>query len=302
MDRRTFLALISSASLSSPSISRAASERAKINKSIPSSGEQIPVIGMGTWITFNVGASQRLRDNRTKVLNRFFELGGGMVDSSPMYGSAQAVVGESLRVLDYPKSVFSADKVWTNSTAEGLTQFNEMQQLWGLQQLDLVQVHNLVNWQPHLETLRELKEQGQIRYIGITTSHGSRHEEFEKILQSQVLDFIQLTYNVTHREVEQRLLPLAADKGVAVIANRPLDGGKLFNHVKKQPLPTWAAEYDCQNWSQLFLKYIVSHPAVTCAIPATSQLAHMEENMGACYGVLPDATGRKKMSDYVASL
>lgn len=277
-------------------------KRTKINKPVPSSGELIPVIGMGTWITFNVGAGQRLRDKRIEVLERFFELGGGMVDSSPMYGSAQSVVGEGLRKLDYPGSVFSADKIWTNSTAEGVTQFKEMQQLWGLTKLDLVQVHNLVNWQPHLETLQELKAQGLINYIGITTSHGSRHQLFEQILKSQPLDFIQLTYNITHREVEQYLLPLAKERGVAVIANRPLDGGNLFNHVQGQPLPDWAAEYDCQNWAQLFLKFIVSHPAVTCAIPATSKVAHMEENMGACYGVLPDAAGRKKMSDYLASI
>ena len=306
MDRRSFLALASGASLSSLPLGGAranqAAGRSGISKPIPSSGELLPVIGMGTWITFNVGASQRLRDKRTEVLERFFALGGGMIDSSPMYGSAQSVIGEGLRRLDYPNGLFSADKVWTHSTAEGLAQFNDMQQLWGLNKLDLVQIHNLVNWQPHLETLREFKKQGNIRYIGITTSHGSRHKVFEQILASEPLDFIQLTYNITNREAEQRLLPLAAEKGVAVIANRPLDGGNLFNTVQGQPLPAWAAEYGCQNWAQLFLKFIVSHPAVTCAIPATSQLEHMEENMGAGYGVLPDETGRIKMADYIAGL
>lgn len=302
MDRRTFLALMSAVSLSSFSSGHAQADATKINKAIPSSGELVPVIGMGTWITFNVGESQRLRDNRSEVLKRFFDLGGGMVDSSPMYGSARSVVGEGLRKLDYPDGLFSADKVWTNSTAEGKTQYAEMQGLWGLNQLDLVQVHNLVNWQSHLETLREFKEQGKVRYIGITTSHGLRHEECEKILETQPLDFIQLTYNITHREAEQRLLPLASEKGVAVIANRPLDGGNLFNHVQGQKLPVWAAEYDCQNWAQLFLKFIVSNPSVTCAIPATSQLTHMEENMGACYGRLPDADGRQKMTDYIATI
>ncbi len=302
MDRRTFLAMMSVVSLSSLSAGRAESSTTKISKPIPSSGELVPVIGMGTWITFNVGDSQRLRDKRSEVLKRFFELGGGMVDSSPMYGSARSVVGEGLRKLEYPEGLFSADKVWTNSTAEGIAQYNEMQELWGLNQLDLVQVHNLVNWQSHLETLREFKQQGKVRYIGITTSHGLRHQECEQILQTQSLDFIQLTYNITHREAEQRLLPLAAEKGVAVIANRPVDGGNLFNAVQGKPLPAWAADYDCQNWAQVFLKFIVSHPSVTCAIPATSQVEHMEENMGACYGNLPDAAGRKLMSDYINTL
>lgn len=302
MDRRTFLAMMSAVSLSSLSAGRAESSTAKISKPIPSSGELVPVIGMGTWITFNVGDSQRLRDKRSEVLKRFFELGGGMVDSSPMYGSARSVVGEGLRKLEYPEGLFSADKVWTSSTPEGITQYNEMQELWGLNQLDLVQIHNLVNWQSHLETLRDFKEQGKVRYIGITTSHGLRHQECEQILQTQPLDFIQLTYNITHREAEQRLLPIAAEKGVAVIANRPVDGGNLFNAVEGKLLPAWAADYDCQNWAQVFLKYIVSHPSVTCAIPATSQVKHMEENMGACYGQLPDAAGRKLMSDYINTL
>ncbi len=302
MDRRTFIATLSALTLSPLAIARAQSTAAKITKPIPSSGEMVPVIGMGTWITFNVGDSQRLRDNRTEVLQAFFAAGGGMVDSSPMYGSARSVIGEGLRKLDYPNGLFSADKLWTNSTAEGKAQYNEMQQLWGLEQLDLVQVHNLVNWRPHLETLRDLKEQGRVRYIGITTSHGLRHEECEQILQEQPLDFIQLTYNITHREAEQRLLPLAAEKGVAVIANRPVDGGELFNAVQGKPLPAWAADYDCQNWAQVFLKYIVSHPAVTCAIPATSKVEHMQENMGACYGKLPDAAGRELMSEYIESI
>lgn len=308
MNRRTFLALISGSSFTSLPLSRfgaSASEitqQARIIKSVPSSEEHIPVIGMGTWITFNVGDSQRLRDKRTEVLKRFFELGGAMIDSSPMYGSAQSVVGEGLRKLNYPDGVFSADKIWTGSAAEGKTQFNEMRELWGLDKLDLVQVHNLVHWQAHLETLRELREQGLIKYIGITTSHGLRHEECVEILQSQPLDFIQLSYNITHREAEQRLLPLAAEKGVAVIANRPLDGGNLFKHVQGQAVPVWAADYDCHNWAQFFLKFVVSHPAVTCAIPATSQVEHMEENMGACYGVLPDAEGRRRMSEHIASI
>ena len=301
MKRRTFITLASLASLTPWLPAFASDNRVKINKIIPSSGELIPAIGMGTWITFNVGASQRLRTARTAVLQKFFELGGGMVDSSPMYGSAQAVVGEGLGKLNYPQGLFSADKIWTGSTQEGLSQFKDMQQLWGLNTFDLVQVHNLVNWQAHLDTLNKLKDDGKIKYIGITTSHGLRHSEFEQIIKSEKLDFIQLTYNITHREVEERLLPLAQEKGVAVIANRPFDGGRLFNQVKAKPLPTWASEYDIANWAQFFLKFIVSHPAITCAIPATSQVQHMQENMGACYGLLPDAATRNAMIDYMAA-
>ncbi len=303
MDRRAFLALMTCTPLATRNAWAAqATRQVKISKPIPTTGELIPVIGMGTWITFNVGGSQKLQASRTAVLKRFFELGGGMIDSSPMYGSAQDVVGQGLRSLDFPSGLFSADKVWTGSTAEGKSQFNDMQALWGLDKLDLLQIHNLVNWEAHLQTLRELKAQGQIKYLGITTSHGLRHEQCEKILETEPVDFIQLTYNITHREVEQRLLPLAREKGVAVIANRPMDGGNLFDRVQGKEIPAWAAELDCQNWAQFFLKYVVSHPAVTCAIPATSQVEHMQENMGACYGALPGKNDRKKMSDYVAAL
>ena len=297
MDRRSFIALMASMPLANhTALAALNSGQVKISKPIPSTGELLPVIGMGTWITFNVGGSQKLQESRNAILKRFFELGGGMIDSSPMYGSAQAVVGEGLRSLNFPTGLFSADKVWTRSTAEGRSQFSDMQSLWGLNQLDLVQIHNLVNWEAHLQSLRELKEEGQIRYIGITTSHGLRHEQCEKILEAEPLDFIQLTYNITHREVEQRLLPLALERGVAVIANRPLDGGDLFGRVHGKEIPTWAAEFGCENWAQFFLKYAVSHPAVTCAIPATSQVNHLEENMGACYGILPGKDERKKCS------
>ena len=301
MNRRLFLAMASSLSALSWTGSLA-STQLKISKKIPSSDELIPVIGMGTWITFNVGRSEKLRTARAQVLKTFFELGGGMVDSSPMYGSAQEVVGEALQTLNYPSTLFSADKIWTRSTDKGVAQFDDMLRLWGLDSLDLVQVHNLVNWEAHLAFLNSLKEQGKIKYVGITTSHGLRHEAFEDILKSEQLDFIQLTYNITHRSVEQRLLPLAQEKGVAVIANRPLDGGHLFSQFKNKPLPNWASEYDIANWAQFFLKFVVSHPAVTCAIPATSKVAHMQENMGACYGRLPDEAGRNAMLEYIKSV
>lgn len=299
MDRRNFVALLSL--LSFPSILGKNKEKF-IRKKIPSSGELIPAIGMGTWISFNVGNSVRLRDDRSLVLKKFFEMGGGMVDSSPMYGSAQEVMGYALKKIGYSKSLFSADKIWTRSTNEGKEQFKEMQKLWGMNQFDLIQIHNLLNWKEHLKTLRSLKEQGKIRYIGITTSHGRYHAEFEKIMKSEKIDFIQLTYNITHREVEDRLLPLAKDRGIAVIANRPMDGGNLFSQFENKKLPEWASEFDCYNWALFFLKFIISHPSLTCAIPATSKVEHMTENMGACYGTLPDLKTRQKMIQYISSL
>ncbi len=277
-------------------------ERKFILKKIPSSGQEIPAIGMGTWITFNVGSSPRLRDQRTKVLGKFFYMGGGLIDTSPMYGSAQEVIGHCLRKLSYPKQLFSADKIWTSSTSEGKEQFQEMKKLWGIQSFDLIQIHNLLNWEEHLETLREYKKQGKIKYIGITTSHGRRHADLEKIMTSHSLDFVQLTYNIADTKTETRLLEIAKDKGIAVIANRPLDGGDLFERVQNKSLPVWAKEFDCQNWAQFFLKFVISHPAITCAIPATSKVEHMVENMGACYGNLPDEKMRTRMKHHFSSL
>lgn len=302
MKRRRFIQLASTATALPLMPVWGMTNQHNIQKIIPTSGELIPAIGMGTWITFNVGNSPALRAARTEVLSTFVELGGGMIDSSPMYGSAQAVVGEALATLNYPKTIFSADKIWTRSANDGQKQFTQMQDLWGIDSFDLIQIHNLVNWQAHLETLQQLKADGHIKYIGITTSHGLRHSLFEQILESEPLDFIQLTYNITHREVEQRLLPLAQERGVAVIANRPLDGGLLLDQVSDKPLPPWASEYDIDNWAQFFLKFIIAHPAITCAIPATSQVEHMRENMGACYGRLPDAEARQAMIDYLVTL
>ena len=270
-----------------------------LRKFIPSSGEQIPVIGMGTWQTFDVGNNTALRDARTQVLRRFFEMGGGMIDSSPMYGSAEDVIGYGLNKLGSTNNLFSASKVWTMFKKGGPEQFQDSQRLWGLKQFDLFQVHNLLNWEDHLKYLNELKQDGQIRYVGITTSHGRRHYDFLKLMASQPLDFIQVTYNIADREVEEKILPLAADRGIAVIANRPYQGGRLINRLERTPLPEWAKEFDCDNWPQFLLKFIVSHPAVTCTIPATTQVEHMTENMQATLGRMPNAAIRKRMIDWV---
>lgn len=271
-------------------------------KAIPSSGELLPVIGMGTWITFNVGRDPVARAQRTEVLRAFFEHGGGMIDSSPMYGSSEAVVGHGLEQLGPQSGLFSATKVWTPSAQEGPRQVERSESLWGVQRFDLEQVHNLVAWREHLDLLLAMKEQGELRYVGVTTSHGRRHDELERVMREQPIDFVQATYNILDREVEARILPLAAEKGIAFIANRPFRQSALIDWAKRQPLPDWAPAVDCENWAQFLLKFIVSHPAVTCAIPATRRVDHMRENMGAMLGVLPDAATRRRMQQYVETL
>jgi diketogulonate reductase-like aldo/keto reductase len=273
-----------------------------ITRPIPSTGERLPVIGMGSWLTFDVGDDADARAARCEVLRTFFERGGALVDSSPMYGSSEAVIGHCLDRLGNRGALFAATKVWTQGRHAGINEMELSRRLWGVERFDLMQVHNLLDWQTHLPTLRQMKAEGRVRYIGVTTSHGRRHGELEDILAREPLDFVQLTYNMLDREAEQRLLPLAAERGVAVIANRPFRGGGLFDGVKGRALPAWAGEIDCANWAQFFLKFIVSHPAVTCAIPATSRVDHMRQNMGALYGRLPDAGTRTRMARYVETL
>lgn len=271
-------------------------------RAVPSTGEMLPVVGMGSWITFNVGADAALRKQRVEVLRTFFARGGTVVDSSPMYGTSEEVIGHCLERMDEVPSLFAASKVWTWFTASGESQMAESRRLWGVARFDLMQVHNLLNWEGHLETLMADKAAGRVRYIGITTSHGRRHDEFEAVMRNQPIDFVQFTYNILDREAESRLLPLAAERGLAVIVNRPFRRKGLFDRFARHPLPEWAGEIDCANWAQFFLKFIVSHPAVTCAIPATTRVDHMEENMGALHGRLPDAAMRVRMVRYVEGL
>ena len=280
----------------------AATPGPKLMRAIPSTGEQLPAIGLGTWITFNVGEDKRLRDGRAKVLDEFFARGGAMVDSSPMYGSSEAVIGYGLARTAAKRALFSATKVWTLWQGTGQRQIQDSRRLWGLQKFDLIQVHNLLRWENHLETLRAEKAAGRLRYIGVTTSHGRRHDDLETIMKTVPLDFVQFTYNIEDREVEQRLLPLAAERRLAVIVNRPFQEGALINRVARKKLPDWAAEIDCANWAQFLLKFVVAHPAVTCAIPATSRVDHLVENMGALHGALPDAKMRARMIRYVEAL
>ncbi|MDJ0880218.1 MAG: aldo/keto reductase [Gammaproteobacteria bacterium] len=286
-----------------PALGSQISKRPIITKPIPTSGQPLPIIGMGTWITFNVGQDIEARLKRTQVLKTFLEQGGQLVDSSPMYGSAEEVLGFCRQQLGQrADDLFSATKVWTSSTSEGRSQIDNSHRLWGLDKFNLFQVHNLVNWRDHLDTLFNMKAEGRLQYVGITTSHGRRHVDLEQIMKTQPIDFVQLTYHIDNRAVEKRLLPLAQDRGIAIIANRPFSGGDLFDDYEHQPLPEWSHEIDCHNWAQFFLKFVVSHPAITCAIPATSRVDHMLENMGALKGPLPEADMRKEMLKYVSRL
>ena len=278
----------------------AAAQSAPSTRVIPSSGEAIPRVGLGTWITFNVGNDPPARARCTQVLRAFFEAGGRLVDSSPMYGSSQGVVGDGLRSLAAQQRVFSADKVWTGS--DGAAQVEASRGLWQVPRFDLLQVHNLVAWEKQLPLLQKMKDEGRVRYVGITTSEGRRHREFEQIMRNQRLDFVQFTYNLLDRHAEQRLLPVASERGIAVLANRPFEEGALLRRLERFPLPPWAREIECTTWAQFALKFVISHPAVTCAIPATRRVDHVRENMATARGILPDAATRQRMAAYIAGL
>jgi diketogulonate reductase-like aldo/keto reductase len=299
MNRRDLLQLVPALGAASV-FAQTPAQPQLLTRTIPSTGEQLPVVGLGTWITFNVGNDTAARAQSTEVLRQFFAAGGKLIDSSPMYGSSQGVIGESLQKLQAQRKVFSAEKVWTSS--DGAAQIEASRKFWQVPRFDLLQVHNLLAWEKQLPLLQAMKAAGQLRYVGITTSEGRRHSEFEQVMRSQRIDFVQLSYNLLDREAEQRLLPLARERGIAVLVNRPFREGALLRQLQRHPLPGWAAEIDCTNWAQVALTFIVSHPAVTCAIPATSNPAHLRENMGASRGRLPDAALRQRMAAHVASL
>ena len=272
-----------------------------LKRAIPSSGERIPVIGMGTSRTFNVGSHPDEIERLADVLAIFFQQGGTVIDSSPMYGSAEMVVGRLLSQLN-PDGLFAATKVWIDGRQAGEDQMRRSMRLMGVEVMDLMQIHNLRDWRTHLETLQQWRSEGKIRYIGITTSHGRDHRELEEVMRTERLDFVQFSYNIEDRVPEERLLPLAADRGIATLINRPFQRGGLFARVKGQALPEWAGEFDARSWGQFFLKFILAHPAVTCIIPATSKAHHMKDNMGANFGRIPDSIERKKMIQYVQSI
>ena len=297
--RRRVLAAL--AALPAIATAQAQGRPALLTRAIPSSGEQIPLVGLGSWITFNVGRDPQARAECREVMRAFFAGGGRLIDSSPMYGSAQDVIGEAVAQLR-PAQLFSADKVWIGSGAQGPGQAEASRRLWRVPRFDLLQVHNLLAWEAHLPMLLRMKKEGKLRYVGITTSEGRRHGEIEKIMASQPIDFVQVSYNPLDREVEQRILPLARERRIGVIVNRPFRQGELTAALAGKRLPGWAAELRCGSWAQAILKFIVAHPAVTCAIPATSQIAHVRENLLAATGVLPDEALRRRIVQDVERL
>lgn len=304
LTRRQFIATGAAiaGSLVMPAVALASTSSTLIKKAIPKSGEDLAVIGMGTSRTFEGSNDPQSISTLKQVTQAFFDLGGGMIDSSPMYGSAQQILGRILPQISHNKTLFAATKVWIDGQQNGIDQMEQSRKLWGIQRFDLMQIHNLVDWETHLQTLQQMKAEGRIRYIGITTSHGRFHDDLQSILRKHDFDFLQLSYNIAEREVEQSLLSIAAEKGIAVIVNRPYQRGSLFSKVKGKALPDFAQEFDCTSWGQFFLKFVVSHPAVNCAIPATSKVHHMQDNMQAGRGRLPDPKQREQMIRYVEAL
>ncbi len=288
------LAAVSAGALFRP-LAALAQSRPIFTRSIPSTGEALPVVGLGSWITFNVGDDPVARDACTDVMRNFVEAGGRVIDSSPMYGSSQDTIGYGLHKARLTGRVFAADKVWISSGAEGPQQIERSRRKWHVSRFDLLQVHNLLDWEEHLPTLFAMRAAGHLRYVGITTSEERRHRDVEQIMRRHPLDFVQITYNPVDREVEARILPLARDRGIAVIVNRPFRQGALLRALARRPLPPWAAEIECTSWAQFVLKFVVSHPAVTCAIPATTRVDHVRENVNVAYGRLPDAATRERM-------
>ena len=273
-----------------------------LQRAIPSSGETLPVIGLGTWIQFDVNLSEAERQSLSEVLQVLAENGGKVIDTSPMYGKSEQVIGELTAASGIADQFFYATKVWTTGRENGIQQMEASMRKMRRTVIDLMQIHNLVDWQTHLKTLQQWKEEGKIRYTGITHYTTSAHEQLEQIIRSHDVDFLQVNYSIGVRNAELRLLPAAMDRGVAVLINEPLEKGSLFNIVKGKALPPWAKEYNIDSWSQFFLKYIVSHPAVTCVIAGTSNPKNLQDNIQAGVGPIPDEKMRKKMVDFIENL
>src|SRR6185503_2986861 len=282
-------------------LSAGAGPTAVLTRPIPSDGAHVPAVGLGTWRAFDVGPAPAEREPLPDVLAQFVARGGRVVDSSPMYGAAESVVGDLAGALGLTDQLFIATKVWTTGREAGLAQMEQSRRRLGVRRLDLIQVHNLVDWRTHLATLREWKAAGRVRYVGVTHYTSSAYGELERVLRREPLDFVQVNYSPGEREADRRILPLARDRGLAVLANRPFAEGGLFQRVRNTPLPPWAAEIGCESWAQFFLKWVLGHAAVTCVIPATSRVAHLEDNMKAGTGPLPDAATREKMTAVAAT-
>lgn len=284
-------------------VSAAPTAGGMLKRKIPKTGELLPAMGLGTSRTFDIGESEADRAPRREVLRLFVEQGGTLVDTSPMYGRAEKVIGDLAADLKLQDKLFYATKVWTEGEDEGIAQMERSMQRMRTKRIDLMQIHNLVDWETQLATLREWKQAKRIRYIGITHYQVSYHDDLAAVLRKHKdFDFVQFNYSMDTREAEKTLLPLCAELGIATLINRPFEKAGLFGHVMNKPLPPWAAEFDCTSWAQYFLKYILAEPAVTCAIPATRNPKHLVENMRAGYGRLPDAKQRQQMVKYLESI
>lgn len=273
-----------------------------ITRPIPVSGERLPVVGVGTWQTFDVGGDAGARAPLREVLALFAQGGGGLIDSSPMYGSSESVAGDLVAELGLRGQLFLATKVWTSGRAEGERQMEESFRRMRVARMDLMQIHNLLDAAAHTRTLEQWKNEGRVRYIGITHYTASAYDEVERWLRRGRYDFLQINYSLAERDAERRLLPLAQELKVAVIANRPFAGAGTFRRVRGKPLPPWAQELGIASWAQYFLKWIIGHPAITCAIPGTGKPAHLKDNLGAARGALPDAATRVRMARYFDAL
>jgi len=279
--------------------SNAEAPLAMLTRPIPAGGESLPVVGLGTYQSFDVGSGATERDPVKEVLRLFVAQGGKLVDSSPMYGPSESVVGDLSTELGVTKQLFMATKVWTSGREAGTRQMEESFRRMKVERMDLMQIHNLLDWRTHLSTLKQWKAAGRIRYIGITHYHSGAYAELERLIKTKDFEFVQFNYSIAEREAEERILPLARDSGVAVIVNRPFAQASLFSRVRGKEVPAWAADFDCKSWGQFFLKYIISHPAVTCVIPATGKPQHLTDNMMAGIGRLPDAAMRRRMVTFM---
>ena len=273
-----------------------------LTRPIPHSSERLPAIGVGTYETFDVGKGAAERAELKEVLRTLVAQGASVVDSSPMYGRAEGVVGDLAAELGLHARLFIATKVWTRGEKAGIEQMEDSARLLRAQKIDLMQVHNLVDWKTHLKTLKRWKAQGRLRHIGITHYHSGAFDDLMSVLRTREFDFVQFNYSMVEHEADQRLLPLCAELGVGVLVNRPFSQGGLFPRVKGKPLPEWAAEFECASWAQFFLKWILGHPAVTCAIPGTRRVQHLNDNLGAARGRLPDQAMRRKMLAHLQAL
>ena len=295
-----YLAIGSSSVITNPDLSSFIKEQMH-KRVIPSTGEELPVVGLGTWQTFDVGSSSSERNPLKEVLKILVNHGGSVIDSSPMYGRSEKVVGDLTRQMELKGQLFEATKVWTTGKDRGISEMNESMSLMAVNKMDLMQIHNLLDWKTHIKTLRQWKEEGKIRYIGLTHYHKGAYDQIERIIKNETIDFLQINYNLAMRHAADRILPLARDKGIAVLINRPFQGGSLFSSVKNISLPEWAAEFDAKSWGQFFLKFILSHPAVNCVIPGTGKPHHMKDNVQSGLGRLPDENHQKKMIELLSA-